>query len=266
MGIVNVTPDSFYEGSRHEGSAAMTHVDALISAGADIIDIGGESTRPGAKRVSADEQLRRIEPVLRHATSRSGIVVSLDTTLPQVASRGLELGAQWVNDVSCLANDDLARVTARAGAKLVLMHSRPDMARMRGFSQYPDAAYQDVVLDVLSEWSQARDRAVAAGLSPSSIYFDPGLGFSKNAKQSLRLLSRLDEFSVLQTPIVVGPSRKSFIASLDGAPPPERLGGTLAACIWAAQHGASVLRVHDVREVRQALAVLSAIDGGTADG
>jgi dihydropteroate synthase len=258
MGIVNVTPDSFFDGGRYESArSACAHVDRLVNEGADILDIGGESTRPGAEAVSADEQIARIEPVVRHALGTS-VLVSIDTASPVVAERMLELGARVINDVSCLADPGLAEVTARYDATLILMHSRGPMAKMAGFSQYPDAGYGDVVNDVLVEWRTARDRAIDQGMSRDNVWLDPGLGFAKNASQSLALLARLEELTQVGVPVVVGPSRKSFIASLDGAPPEERLGGTVAACMLSVSRGASVLRVHDVASIRQALAVARA--------
>ncbi len=258
MGAVNVTPDSFFDGGRYLGAdAAARHVDELIAEGADIVDIGGESTRPGAEAVGAAEQIARIEPVVRHAVQR-GALVSIDTTHPEVAERMLGLGADVINDTSCLADDELARVTASHAATLIIMHSRGPMSRMPGFSKYPDDAYADVVEDVLEEWSAARDRAVAAGLPRRDVLFDPGLGFAKNARHSYEILTRLAEFTRTGARVVVGPSRKSFIATADPAPPDQRLGGTIAACLLAVQRGASMLRVHDVRDVRQALSVARA--------
>ncbi len=265
MGAVNVTPDSFYDGGRYLGAeAAARHVDELIEQGADIVDIGGESTRPGAEPVAADEQIARIEPVVRHAVGR-GALVSIDTTEPEVAQRMLELGAHIINDTSCLADDGLAHVAAQHGAALVIMHSRGPMKRMPGFSQYPDNAYADVVREVLEEWSAARDRAVVAGMPASDILLDPGLGFAKNARHSYEILIRLAELGAAGARIVVGPSRKSFIASADPAPPAARLGGTIAACLLAVQRGASILRVHDVHDVRQALCVARAAQMAPAE-
>lgn len=258
MGVLNVTPDSFYDGGRHAGPAqARAHVDALLDEGADLIDVGGESSRPGCVPVPAREQLARIEPALAHAVAR-GAVVSVDTTSPEVAERALALGARIVNDVSCLADDALARVTARHGGVLILMHSREPMSALSGFSEYPDSAYADVVADVLTEWRRARDRAVAVGMRAEDVWLDPGIGFAKNARQSFELLGRLSELTREGVPVVVGPSRKSFIRAVDDVPPAERLGGTIAACLHAEGRGARVLRVHDVRAVRQALSVARA--------
>jgi dihydropteroate synthase len=266
MGVVNATPDSFYQAGRSEGhDAARERVDQLCAEGAEIADIGGESSRPGAAPVSAADQLARIEPAVAHALASGKLQVSVDTTSPQVAERVLEIGAVFVNDVSCLADADLARVTARAGATLILMHTRGSLGSMSGFSDYPDDAYADVVADVRREWCDARDRAMAEGLPRERIWFDPGIGFGKNARQSFELLRRLGELSDLGVPIVVGASRKSFIRAVDDVGPEERLGGTIAACLWCAAHGASVLRVHDVRAVRQALSVAERLaPSGTA--
>ena len=260
MGVLNVTPDSFYDGGRYLGAeSARAQVDRLIAEGADIIDVGAESSRPGSQAIPAGEQLERMDAALKYAVER-GCPVSVDTTSPEVAERALALGARLVNDVSCLAEPELAAVTARAGAVLLVMHARGPMSAQRGYSVYPDAGYRDVVAEVRAEWRAARDRAVAAGMAPGNVWFDPGLGFAKNSRQSFELLARLSEFESEGAPIVVGPSRKSFLAAADGAPPADRLGGTVAACLYAAAHGARVLRVHDVAAVRQALAVTRLVE------
>lgn len=260
MGVVNATPDSFYQSGRSETQdRALARVDQLLAEGAEIADVGGESSRPGADRVADDEQIARVEPAVAHAVASGRLVVSVDTTSPRVAERMLTLGAALVNDVSCLADADLARVTARAGATLVLMHTRGSLGSMAGFSEYPDDAYEDVVADVRREWCAARDRAVAAGLPAERVWFDPGIGFAKNSRQSFELLRRLGELRDLGVPLVVGASRKSFLRAVDDVGPEERLGGTIAACLWSAAQGAAVLRVHDVRAVRQALSVAEAL-------
>lgn len=265
MGVLNVTPDSFFDGGRYDAaSAAAQRIDQLLNEGADVIDIGAESSRPGASAVLPAEQIRRLEPALRHALARS-VLVSVDTTSPVVARHALGLGAHLVNDVSCLEDAELARVCAEFGAPLIVMHARGPAASMAGFSVYPDDAYADVVEDVRREWSRARKEAVRAGMDAREVYFDPGLGFAKNASQSLTLLGRLAEFQN-EGVIAIGPSRKSFIGSLDGTPPELRLGGTVAACLLAAARGATLLRVHDVREVRQALRVVRAVEAEPARG
>jgi dihydropteroate synthase len=266
MGVVNVTPDSFSDGGRYLGAdAAKRRVDDLVSQGADIVDIGGESTRPGSAPVPAAEQIARIGAALAHAAELRRALVSVDTSSPEVAAFALDRGACVVNDVSCLADDDLARTAAEKGSALVIMHARGRMQDMRGFSEAPDDAYADVVGDVKRELGAARDRAVAAGVDPNDIVLDPGIGFMKNARHSIELIRRLDELAELGAPIMVGPSRKSFIAKIAGdAPPADRLGGTVAACLACADGGAALLRVHDVLPVSQALTVHRALRGAHA--
>ena len=259
MGVLNVTPDSFFDGGRYDGiSAAARRIDQLVTDGADLIDIGAESTRPGAAAIPAGDQIARLAPALRHALG-TGLLVSIDTTSPEVARYALGLGAHLINDVSCLAEADLARACAEHHAPLIIMHARGPAASMAGFSVYPDSGYEDVVEDVRREWQAARSRALAAGMSAEDVYFDPGIGFTKNAQQSYALLGRLGAFQS-EGLIVVGPSRKSFIAAVDGTPPEQRLGGSVAACLLAAARGAAIVRVHDVREVRQALRVAALVE------
>jgi dihydropteroate synthase len=259
MGVVNTTPDSFYDGGLYTGDdAARARVDELMLAKTTVLDIGAESSRPGSAPVPAAEQIARMEAALEYAVSR-GALVSVDTTDPEVADHALGKGARIVNDVSCLANEELAAVAARHGAALILMHSRGPMQKMAGFSQWPDDAYGDVVRDVFAEWADARERAMQKGLEREAVWMDPGLGFSKNARHSLELLRRLPELRGRAPFLVVGPGRKSFIASVDPSSPSERLGGTVAACLAAVEGGAEILRVHDVREVNQALLIRRAL-------
>lgn len=272
MGILNLTPDSFSDGGRYfDAEAARRRIDELVSEGADIIDIGAESTRPGALPVTAPEQIARIGGAVREACAR-GAVVSIDTTLPEVAAHALAEGASVVNSISPEPAAELARVAAAHGAALVLMHSRGSMADMRGFSVWDDDAYGDVVDDVSRELGAAARRAEAAGLDAREILLDPGLGFSKNAHHSLALCARLAELVALGFDVLVGPSRKSFVAraaAAEGeplAPPGDRLGGTIAAAIACVARGARVVRVHDVAATRQALRVARAIDGAAVRG
>jgi dihydropteroate synthase len=257
MGVLNVTPDSFYDGGRNEGERAESRLEELVTEGAFVMDIGGESTRPGAQSVSAHEQIERLTPAVKAAIGLARRTrrhwISVDTSDPAVAEVVLDWGAHIINDVSLLANKDLARVVKAKHATLLLMHSRGKMAEMQGFSHYPDDGYADVVTDVMREWSEARDRAIRVGVPAADILFDPGIGFAKNAKQSLEVLRRVSEFSVLGAPIVVGPSRKSFLNAVHECPPEGRLGGTIAACLHAAEQGAMLIRVHDVALVHQAL-------------
>ncbi|MCC6648198.1 MAG: dihydropteroate synthase [Polyangiaceae bacterium] len=259
MGVLNVTPDSFSDGGVCEGErAACARVDELMGEGADLIDVGGESTRPGAAPVPAGEQRRRVEPAIRHARAR-GAVVSIDTTSRDVAAAALDLGASIVNDVSCLADVGLAALTASRGAALIVMHSRGSMEAMRGFSDVPEDAYSDVALEVALELAAARERAVRAGMPPELVLLDPGLGFHKSARHSYAVLARLPSLVGLGAQVVVGASRKSFLARDVGGSPTSRLGGSVAAALAAARAGAAVVRVHDVHATRQALAVDAAL-------
>lgn len=253
MGVCNVTPDSFSDGGRYLGAdAARARVDELLAEGADYVDVGGESTRPGAAPVPAREQLARVLGVVKHAVER-GACVSIDTTSPEVAAACLDAGACVVNDVSCLRDVELAKVVAANGAALILMHSRGPQEQMRGFSEYPDDAYGDVVEDVKREWLEAAGRAMAVGVPETALVMDPGLGFAKNARQSLELLHRIDDYRS-KTPILIGASRKSFLRSVDAeASPEQRLGASIGAALHALCLDASILRVHDVRATAQAI-------------
>ncbi len=253
LGVCNVTPDSFSDGGEHVSLRdACAFVDQLASEGADMIDIGGESTRPGAQPVAPGEQLARVLEVVRYASRR--VPVSIDTTSAVVADACLEAGACAVNDVSCARDPDLARAAARHRAAYFLMHARGSQADMVDYSTYPDDAYGDVVIDVLGEWSEAASHVREAGVT--QLVMDPGLGFMKNARQSVELLRRTSELaSAASVPLLVGASRKSFLKHLTGddAGPKDRTGASLVASLYAAKHGARMLRVHDVRATRQAL-------------
>ena len=267
MGVLNCTPDSFSDGGEFGNeAAAVSRAAAMIAAGAAMIDVGAESTRPGSTAVSARDQIARLGGVVRKIAA-TGALVSIDTTLPEVAEYALAEGAVIVNTVSLDPAAELGAVAARAGAALVLMHSRGAMSAMKGFSVYADDAYGDVVSDVGREWSEAAGRALAAGLPRASLVLDPGLGFAKNAQQSIAICARLDALCALGFPVLVGPSRKSFLARIAApegpiAPPDERLGGTIAAVLACVAKGAAIARVHDVAAVAQALAVDEAIHGG----
>lgn len=267
MGILNRTPDSFSDGGIWlDDAAALARVDAMIAQGAAIVDVGAESTRPGARAIGDAEQLERLGDVVRAAVAR-GAIVSIDTTSPIVAERALRDGARIVNSVSLEPAADLGALAAAHGAALVLMHSRGPMAAMAGFSVYAEDAYADVVADVAREWSAAAERARCAGLPREALVLDPGLGFFKSARQSIELCARLDELCALGFPVLVGPSRKSFVARVAAAeheplaPPSQRLGGGLAATLACVERGAAIVRTHDVAEVKQALAVAAAIRG-----
>ena len=214
MGIVNRTPDSFFDGGSYlEGNAARARIEQLVCEGADIIDFGAESTRPGAAAVACHEQIDRLGDVIPFAASL-GVKVSVDTTSPAVAEHALGQGATMVNSVALAPAAELARVAAEANAELVLTHCRGSMTSMGGFSEYPDDAYGDIVDDVAREWTAAAQAARDAGLPRDQLIFDPGLGFSKNAAQSLALCCRLAELKrrIGRHRVLVGTSRKSYIA------------------------------------------------------
>lgn len=260
MGILNTTPDSFSDGGMFQtAELARARIDELVAQGADVIDIGGESTRPGAARVPPALQIERTLPAIRYAAERA--CVSIDTTSAAVAEAAVAAGASVINDVSLLSDEGLAEVAARTGAALVLSHARGQQEEMRGFSVHPDAAYADVVRDVLADWESAAERARRRGVARGQLVMDPGLGFTKNLRQSRELLRRLGELvAALDVPVLVGASRKSFLTMVDdGAGPKERLGASIAAALVAARAGAAVLRVHDVRETRQAIDLVRAM-------
>lgn len=266
MGIVNRTPDSFFDGGRYlEDEAARSRVDDLVRAGVDVIDIGAESTRPGAVPVEAREQMDRLGDLVAYAVSRRA-QVSVDTTLPQVAEHAVRLGARMINSISLEPARELGSLAARHGVDLVLTHCRGSMTTMPGFSRYADDAYEDIVADVAREWLEAAALAMAAGLPRERLWFDPGLGFAKNARQSLELCARLRELkNVVGHPVLVGASRKSYVAAAvtnTGERPAaaDLLAGSLAAAIDCTRRGADMLRVHDATETIQALAYLSAVE------
>ena len=252
MGIVNVTPDSFSDGGRlADADQAIAHALRLVAEGADLIDVGGESTRPGAAEVSADEERARVLPVVRALAAR-GVAVSIDTTKASVARAALEAGAEIVNDVSALGDPAMAPLVAQSAAALCLMHRRGTPADMQS-----RAVYADLLGEVQAELEQALLRA--RGIAPARIAVDPGLGFAKTGAQNLLLLRRQRELTQLGRPLLVGPSRKAFIGQLTGRPAAERVLGTVAAAVHAAAAGAAVVRVHDVAAVREALSVSDAI-------
>jgi len=261
MGIVNVTPDSFSDGGAFlDPAAAIEHGLRLAAAGADILDVGGESTRPGAEPVSEQEEIRRVEPVVRGLAAGAGVPVSIDTSKAAVAAAAIKAGASIVNDVSALRLDpQLGEVVARAGAALVIMHMQ---GQPRTMQQAPH--YDDLLGEVIAELAAGIGRATAAGVDPERIVIDPGIGFGKTLEHNLALLERLGELEVLGRAILVGPSRKAFIGRLLDLPAAERVEGTIAACCCAADRGAHVVRVHDVGPVRRALRVADAIRGRAA--
>jgi dihydropteroate synthase len=257
MGIVNVTPDSFSDGGLYlDAEAAIGHGRELARAGAEILDVGGESTRPGAEPVAEEEELRRVVPVIR-GLDDCDCEVSVDTSKAAVAAAALDAGASIVNDVTALRGDDrMAALCAERGATVILMHMRGTPRTMQ-----EDPRYDDVVAEVKEFLAERLEAAVAAGVTEERVWLDPGIGFGKTAAHSLELLRRLGELRELGRPLVVGTSRKSFIGKLDGSAAADRLGGTIASSVHAAAEGAAVLRVHDVAEMRQALTMAAAVLG-----
>jgi dihydropteroate synthase len=256
MGILNVTPDSFSDGGRFRGAEpALARAREMVEQGADIVDVGGESTRPGAPDVSPDEEIARVLPVIGAVRMGLDVPVSVDTRRAEVAQRALDAGASVVNDVSGLSDPGMARVVAEAGAGLVLMHMRGTPATMQSL-----AVYADVAVEVAAELYQRLARALDAGVPAERIVLDPGVGFAKTAEQSLELVARLDVIAALGRPILLGPSRKSFIGKLlGGVAASERDAGTVGACVAGLARGARIFRVHEVRGARHALDVADAI-------
>jgi dihydropteroate synthase len=263
MGVLNVTPDSFSDGGHFlDPGAAVDQALRLAEEGAELIDVGGESTRPGAPPVPAGEERRRVVPVLERLAARGfAVPISVDTSKAEVARAAVEAGAALVNDVRGLVDPEMARAVAGAGVPVVLMHMRGTPADMQS-----RASYRDVVAEVRGELAEALARAAAAGVPPERTILDPGIGFAKTAGHSLRLLSRLGDLADLGRPLLVGPSRKSFIGHVTGAPVGERLPGTLAAVAAAVLGGAAFLRVHDVAAARQAARVAAAIRDAAGAG
>jgi len=260
MGIVNVTPDSFSDGGRFlKPQAAIDHGRALVEQGAQIVDVGGESRRPGAEPVSGEDELARVQPVIEGlAGAGSGAQISIDTSKARVARAALAAGASFVNDVSALRADPLmAETVAGAGAECCLMHMLGEPRTMQR-----DPRYEDVVDDVKAFLEERLEFAVRAGIEERRVLLDPGIGFGKTLENNLELLRRLDELAGIGRPIVIGTSRKGFLGRIAGeAPGSERLAGTLATNVLALERGASVFRVHDVAPVRDALAVAAATLG-----
>lgn len=270
LGVLNLTPDSFSDGGLwNEPERAVEHAMAMLAAGAEVIDLGAESTRPGggvygggARTVAAEEELERLLPVLQGLRRATDAPISVDTRKGVVAARALEAGADMVNDVSALGDPAMAPVVVRAGCPLVLMHSRGELSTMQA-----EIRFVDLLGEVLAELAEAVRRAEEAGVERGKLILDPGIGFGKTAEQNLALIRHLEVIGELGCPVMVGASRKSFIGKVaGGAPPGERLPGSLAAVGSAACRGAALVRVHDVAETVQFLAVWGAVEAaGKAD-
>jgi dihydropteroate synthase len=256
MGVVNVTPDSFSDGGLYlEPGQAISHGLELAGQGADILDVGGESTRPGADPVSAEEELRRVLPVIEGlAVARPQVQISIDTTKAVVAAEAIRRGATMVNDVTALRSDPkMAEVIATADADCCLMHMLGDPRTMQ-----LDPRYEDVVDEIKAFLEERLAFAVAAGIEEERIILDPGIGFGKTVEHNLELLGRLRELVAIGRPVMIGTSRKSFLGRLTGRAVDERLAGTIASCVVAYARGARVFRVHEVAPVADALIVAAA--------
>jgi dihydropteroate synthase len=253
-----VTPDSFSDGGEFlDADRAVAHGRELAAEGADVLDVGGESTRPGAEAVDAAEELRRVTPVVEALAGGDGLPVSIDTSKVAVAEAALDAGAAMVNDVTALrAEPDLAALCAARDCEVVLMHMLGDPRTMQ-----ENPVYDDVVDDVKAFLAERLTFAVDAGIAEEKVWLDPGIGFGKTLEHNLELLRRLGELRGLGRPLVVGTSRKSFIGKIDGSGVDDRIGGTLASSVLAAAEGADVLRVHDVAETAQAMRMAGAILG-----
>jgi dihydropteroate synthase len=256
MGIVNVTPDSFSDGGEFlDPESAIAHGRELAAEGADVLDIGGESTRPGAEGVTADEELARVAPVIEALAGDDGPPISIDTSKVAVAQAALGLGAGMVNDVTAFrAEPELAGLCAERRCEVVLMHMLGDPRTMQ-----ENPVYKDVVDEIKEFLAERIEFAVSAGIEEDRIWIDPGIGFGKNVEHNLELHRRLGELAELGRPISFGSSRKSFIGKLTGAAVDHRLGGTIASNVIAYANGAGMLRVHDVAPMRQAVTVTEAI-------
>jgi dihydropteroate synthase len=269
MGIINVTPDSFSgDGLLKECDVtclALTQARRFLAAGADILDIGGESTRPSAQTVSAQEEIERVVPVIQTLKeAQLDAIISVDTYKAEVAAAALAAGADWINDVwGLMADADLSRVAAASQAPLILMHNRskPTDVRLQEKlgGRYENVVYQDLITDIRKDLTASVELALAAGVLPENIIIDPGIGFGKTVPQNLEIIRRLDEIKAMGYPLLLGPSRKSFIGYTLNLPPDQRVEGTIAACVMGIERGADILRVHDVEAVVRAARMADAI-------
>jgi dihydropteroate synthase len=257
MGVLNVTPDSFSDGGEFLGAEpAVLHAEKMFDEGAQVIDVGGESTRPGSEPVSPEEELRRVLPVIQGILSACpDSIVSIDTYRFSIAEAALDAGARAVNDVTALGDPRMAGLMAERGCPIILMHMLGEPKSMQ-----QDPRYEDVVREVRDFLAERAERAIRAGVEPENIILDPGIGFGKTMEHNLKLLKRLDSLVELGFPVLVGVSRKSFLGKITGSEDPKsRLFGTMAANVLAYERGASLFRVHDVRANKEALAVAAAI-------
>jgi dihydropteroate synthase len=256
MGVVNVTPDSFYEGARFDGAAsAVAHALRLVEEGADMIDVGGESSRPGAASVSEAEELRRVLPVLEALAGSVVVPLSIDTVKPGVARQALAAGACIINDIAANREDEaMWQVAAESGAAYVAVHMQGSPATMQ-----KDPIYDDVVAEVDHFFEDRLNRLLACGVNAEQVVLDVGLGFGKRVEDNLRLLAHLRRFTRWERPLLLGASRKSFLGAASGAKVQERLSPSLACACWGVENGAGIIRCHDVAATRHALRMTEAL-------
>ena len=256
MGILNVTPDSFSDGGEFfDPERAVARAQTMLGEGAQVVDVGGESTRPGSDPVSPEEELCRVLPVIQGIlAARPDAVVSLDTYRASTAAAALDTGARLINDVTALSDPRMADLVAERGCPVILMHMLGEPKTMQ-----KDPRYEDVVREVRDFLAHRAERAIRAGVTEENIVLDPGIGFGKTVEHNLALLNRLDALVALGFPVLVGASRKSFLGKVSGREPESRLFGTIATNVLAYERGATIFRVHDVRANREALEVASAI-------
>jgi len=264
MGILNLTPDSFsgdgfyrygVRSSEYQTKDAVEYAQKMVSDGADIIDVGGESTRPGAKSVSVKEELARTIPVIKSLAKKIKVPISIDTRKPQVAEQALDSGASLVNDVSGLRSERMRKIVSAYKAAVVIMHMKGHPATMQ-----KHLLYSSVLDDIIRYLRDQIDAATQSGIKKEKIIIDPGIGFGKTLEHNLQILKNLKEFKVLGRPIMVGTSRKSFLGRILNVPPKERLFATVASCVIAAKNGAGIIRAHDCLAVKQALRISEAIN------
>lgn len=256
MGILNITPDSFYDGGRFlSPQAAIDHGLKMVDEGADIIDIGAESTRPGSRPVKEEKQIERLLPVLKGLAKKVKVPISVDTTNARIAEIALNEGCSIINDISGFGFDaKMAATCARTDSFVIVMHIK---GRPRTMQKNP--VYKDLMQEIVNKLTLATAKGIKAGIRQENIFIDPGIGFGKKLEHNLEILRRLGELRTLGQPIVVGPSRKSFIGMILNLPPEERLEGTIAAAVIAAKNGANIIRVHDVLKVKRALTMFDAL-------
>jgi dihydropteroate synthase len=256
MGVLNVTPDSFSDGGRYiDPEKALDQAYYMADSGADILDIGGESSRPGANSVSAEEEIKRIIPIIKKLSKKTKLPISVDTVKSEVAEKAFDAGASILNDISALRDDDkMADLAAGSGAYVILMHMRGTPSNMQDNTEY-----RDLIGEVSGFFNDSASRALEAGIKKEKIIIDPGIGFGKSVEGNFTILKKLDKFLKLGYPVLIGASRKSFIGKTLDVALDERIEGSIAAACYAVLNGADIIRVHDVVETRRALTIIEKI-------